>query len=379
MNSIVDISNVSCRLGDFYLDSINLQIYENEYLVLLGPTGAGKTVLLESLLGLNLPSEGSITLDGTDVTRFLPEERAIGYIPQDYALFPNMTVAENIGYGPSVRKYEKKRIAEKVSSLMNMLEISHLASRYPTSLSGGEKQRVAVGRALAVEPKVLLLDEPLSALDETRRSELAAEFKAIQRQSGATFVHVCHNLDEACEVADRVAIMAQGKIVQIGTVDEVLYRPECEFVARFTGSVNVFPVNSFSGDGKVCTLKDGTIISLSEPCDCLPPNDSLVAIRPEFVYPVSGNLASIENRFGQGIVLSGTILRTVRKVLVDEIFIKVYGRNGSSVWALSVPMSELPAGKDSYSGAHGGNGESLSFFVPYGKIRIVPLSLPGKR
>jgi len=387
MRPVVDISGVSCRLGEFYLDSIDLQVHENEYLVLLGPTGAGKTVLLESLLGIQFPSKGQIYLEGKDITRFLPEDRNIGYIPQDYALFPNMTVAENIGYGPTVRKLDKQKILEKVSSLMTLLEISHLSGRYPGTLSGGEKQRVAVGRALAVEPKVLLLDEPLSALDETRRSELAAEFKKIQRQSGATFVHVCHNLDEACEVADRVAIMAQGQIIQVGTIDEILYEPRCEFVARFTGSVNVFPVSHYRKDSKSCKLSDGTRLSvnlqsseLSEGVEFPSQSEAelFAAIRPEFIYPVDDNLSLLEEKFGEGIVLSGKIQRTVRKVLVDEIYVKVLcEKDLSSIWALSVPMSKLPAGIPISPGIHGGHGESLSFFIPASKIRIVPFSTVG--
>ena len=213
-------------------------------MVLLGPTGAGKTVLVECVVGLHEPSVGSIFVGDRNVVGLYPEERHVGYVPQDYALFPNMTVKKNLAYGLEARGMEPAEIEERTSRMMAMLGIEHLHYRYPLNLSGGEKQRVALGRALVTEPEILLLDEPLSALDENLRSELAAELRQIQRESGAIFLHVCHSFEEASDLADRIAIMKDGRIAQVGTIDEVLTQPTNLFVARFARTRNFMEGNA---------------------------------------------------------------------------------------------------------------------------------------
>jgi len=235
---VIQIEKLSIDLGEFHLRQIDLSIHDGEYMVLLGPTGVGKSVLVECIVGIYSPKAGRILIDGEDVTRLYPEERNVGYVPQDYALFPNMTVARNLAYGLKARKRPSAEIKDKVDAMMDLLSIAHLDYRLPLNLSGGEKQRVALGRALITEPRVLLLDEPLAALDENLRSELAAELRRIHRTLRGTFLHVCHSFDEAADVANRVAIMNDGRIVQVGTIDEVLARPSSLFVAQFTRTRN---------------------------------------------------------------------------------------------------------------------------------------------
>ncbi|MBN1596159.1 ABC transporter ATP-binding protein [candidate division FCPU426 bacterium] len=241
MNTL-EVENLGVRLGRFSLSGIHLSVRAGEYLVLLGPTGAGKTVLLECLLGLHGLETGSVRVRGRDVGRLPLEERGMAYVPQDYALFPHLTVAQNITYGLQVRKLPKEEIRRQTAAMMERLDIGHLAGRFPARLSGGEKQRTALGRALVTCPEIILLDEPLSALDENRCYEYARWLKQTQQDAGSTFLHVCHSFEEAACVADRVAVMNDhGVMVQIGTLDEIIDQPANRFVARFTLCRNILP------------------------------------------------------------------------------------------------------------------------------------------
>jgi len=231
---MIEIRDLNITLGEFDLRDVSLEIRSGEYLVLLGPTGAGKSVLVECIVGIHRQRSGSILVGDADITPLLIEERNIGYVPQDYALFPNLTVFENIAYGLRARKWPKAEVEREVEAMMQMLDVSHLAHRLPLNLSGGEKQRVALGRALVTKPQILLLDEPLSALDENTRYDLAMELRRIHKAVGGTFLHVCHNFQEASDLADRVAIMNSGRIVQVGAIDDILANPVNEFVSQFT-------------------------------------------------------------------------------------------------------------------------------------------------
>jgi len=237
---VLRIAGLAKRLGDFSLDGVNLTVADGEYFVILGPTGAGKTILLETLAGIYSPDAGTITLDGRDITCTDPKDRGIGMVYQDYMLFPHLTVGENIGFGLLQRKADPTRIRESVQETATLLGIGHLLERTTGTLSGGEQQRAAIARALALRPRVLLLDEPLSALDTLTRERLKRELKAIHRATDTTVVHITHHFEDICPLADRVAVMQDGRIVQTGTPDEVFRRPTTEFVAAFTGMENVY-------------------------------------------------------------------------------------------------------------------------------------------
>jgi len=223
-------------IGTFELRRLSIDIAEGEYFILLGPPGSGKTIFLECLCGLKKIRSGRIIIDGCDVTALEPRRRGIGYVPQDYALFPHLSVERNITFGLRVHGYAEMNIIETA----DLLGIRHLLSRSVDGLSGGEKQRVALARALVLKPKILLLDEPVCALDEVTRQQVCAQLSDIQRRLGLTTVHVSHNLEEAFSVADRAAILHDGLLQQVGTLDELLRRPNSEFVARFMRCENLF-------------------------------------------------------------------------------------------------------------------------------------------
>ncbi|MFN3762473.1 MAG: ABC transporter ATP-binding protein, partial [Anaerolineae bacterium] len=243
------VTDLWLDLGEFHLRGVHLEVIPGEYFVILGPTGAGKTVLLETIAGLHFPRRGHVFLNGEDVTHVPPERRSVGFVYQDYALFPHLSVAENIAFGLRLRGMGRKAIAARVDELARRLSIHHLLQRRPETLSGGEAQRVALARALAMEPAILLLDEPLSALDPPTREELQRELARLHRELGTTTLHVTHDFEEAVALADRIAVMHQGQIVQVGSPEEVFRRPESEWVARFVGVRNVFRGEILPGDG----------------------------------------------------------------------------------------------------------------------------------
>lgn len=251
-------------LQEFNLRQIDLAIAAGEYFVILGPTGAGKTVLLETIAGLHQPAKGGILLSGQDVTDVPPERRGIGFVYQDYALFPHLSVAENIAFGLKLRGVERKTIEERVASVGQLLDIAPLLHRRPETLSGGEAQRVALARALVVEPRLLLLDEPLSALDPEMREELQRELARLHRQLGTTTLHVTHDFEEAVALGDRIAVVNKGQIVQVGSPEDIFRKPDSEFVARFVGVKNIFKgeIHSAENGYKVLPLADDVEILL---------------------------------------------------------------------------------------------------------------------
>lgn len=212
----IRLDGVAFRIGEFELNNVSLEVAEGEYFVLTGPNGAGKTVLLKLIAGLYGPDAGEVYIKGERTTETPPWERNIGYVPQEYALFPNRTVERNIAFGLEVRKVEKETIKEKVRSDADLLGISHLLDRMPKGLSGGEQQKVALARALALRPAVLLLDEPVSAIDEESRDAICGELKALQQRTRITTVHVAHNRREAELVADRVGVLKDGAVSIVG-------------------------------------------------------------------------------------------------------------------------------------------------------------------
>jgi ABC-type sugar transport system ATPase subunit len=209
---MIEIDNLSLRAGRFHLEGLSLHVPQGQYAVLMGKTGSGKTTLLEAISGLKPVQGGTIRLLDQDVTRLKPAERGIGYVPQDLALFPTMTVREHLAFALIVRRWEDTRVVKRVAELSELLGLGRLLDRRPAGLSGGESQRVALGRALAYQPRILLLDEPLSALDEETREEMVVLLRSVQRCTGVTTLHVTHSRTEAHKLADRLLILHNGKI-----------------------------------------------------------------------------------------------------------------------------------------------------------------------
>lgn len=233
------IESLSITLGDFSIRDVSLEIRPNEYFIILGPTGAGKTVLLEVIAGIHVPEKGRIFLDGRDITSTEPRLRRIGMVYQDYMLFPHLTVRDNIAFGLRQRKMSPDEQATVVDEMCTLLEISHLAGRYPGTLSGGEQQRVALARALVLRPEILLLDEPMSALDSRTRERMRTELSRIRKLTGTTIVQITHHFEDAYALADRIAIMREGRIVQVGETSEVFLHPQDTFVAEFLAIGNI--------------------------------------------------------------------------------------------------------------------------------------------
>ena len=237
---MIRTQELTFRVGAFQLDRLTIDIATGKYFVLLGPPGAGKSIFLECLCGLRRVGSGRVFLDGRDVTHTEPRLRNIGYLPQDYALFPHLSVTQNIMFGLRSRHAGRKREHSRIEDITQLLGIQHLLCRRIAGLSGGEQQRVALARALVLQPKILLLDEPVCALDEAMRQEVCRQLLRVQRQLQLTVVHVSHNLEEAFSVADQAAILHEGRFQQIGPIDELLRRPNSEFVARFVRTENIF-------------------------------------------------------------------------------------------------------------------------------------------
>ncbi|GAA2699649.1 ABC transporter ATP-binding protein [Actinoplanes palleronii] len=219
---------------------VDLEIADGEFFSMLGPSGSGKTTVLRMIAGFELPTAGTVELGGRDVTRLAPFERDVNTVFQDYALFPHLSVQENVEYGLKVRKVPRKERRERAEQALASVRLTDFGRRRPAAMSGGQRQRVALARALVNRPKVLLLDEPLGALDLKLREQMQVELKAIQREVGITFVFVTHDQDEALTMSDRVAVFDGGKIVQVGSPEEVYERPASAFVAGFVGTSNVF-------------------------------------------------------------------------------------------------------------------------------------------
>jgi spermidine/putrescine ABC transporter ATP-binding subunit len=239
------------------LDGVSLDIRENEFFSLLGPSGSGKTTLLRMLAGFEEPTGGTITLEGQDISRVPPERRPVNLMFQSYALFPHMTVEGNIAYGLEMEKLPRAQIRARVDELLEMIQLSPLARRKPDQLSGGQKQRVALARSLAKRPKLLLLDEPLGALDKKLRGEMQLELKKLQHDFGITFIVVTHDQEEALVMSDRIAILRDGKLVQCAAPREVYEHPADRFAADFIGVMNFLPGSVRAG---AVALADGTAI-----------------------------------------------------------------------------------------------------------------------
>ena len=243
--------------GEAVLDNISLEISKGEFITLLGSSGCGKTTTLRIIAGLEQPDAGSVWLDGREVTGLEPNQRDVNTVFQNYALFPHMNVAENIGYGLKLKKVPKSEIRKKVSRMLELVQLEGYEKRKPSELSGGQKQRVAIARALVNNPKVLLLDEPLGALDLQLRRAMQIELKHLQKKLGITFIYITHDQEEAINMSDRIAVMRDGRIEQIGTPDEIYNHPKTSYVATFVGNANILHGVAESIQGQNAIVKIG--------------------------------------------------------------------------------------------------------------------------
>lgn len=310
---MIRIENLSKDLGEFFLRDVSLEIDDGEYFMVLGPTGAGKTILLETIAGIYRADSGRIYLDEQDITDIPPRERNIGMVYQDYTLFPFLTVEENIGFGLKSRRVSKREIKRRVDELANLMGVFHLLHRYPGTLSGGEQQRIAIARALIMEPKVLLLDEPLSALDTQTSERLRQELKNVHSIMNTTIIHVTHSFEEAFLLGNRLAVMNKGEIVQVGTPNEVFRKPESKFAAEFLGVGNLFQGESRIDSGIACIDVDGiNIVSAT-----LKPGSIHVSIRPEDILVSTKPIVSSARNSFKGKIASIVDVGTILKIAVD--------------------------------------------------------------
>jgi molybdenum ABC transporter ATP-binding protein len=295
---MIEFRGVSLALGAFALRAVSLTVKKGDYYFIIGPSGAGKTVLMEAIAGLHLPDAGEILIEGRDVSRIPPEKRRIALVYQDYSLFPHMTVEENIGFGLQMQKRPKEEIRKRVSELLNTFGIEHLKDRFPGTMSGGEQQRTAIARALASEPEILLLDEPFAALDPVTRERLMTDILRIHEEQGLTIVQVTHAREEILRMATRCAVIIDGRMVQEGPADQVFQTPESTVVARFVGMENILNgIVAASADGLASIdVGERRIIAVS---DAAPGTAAAVVFRAADVtlHLVDGEESTARNRF----------------------------------------------------------------------------------
>ncbi|TNC14494.1 ABC transporter ATP-binding protein [Methylobacterium terricola] len=303
--SQITLSHVSKRYGALTsVDDVSLEIRQGEFAAFLGPSGCGKTTTLRMIAGLTLASEGTIRFGSRDVTHLPPFLRNAGLVFQGYALFPHMSVAQNVAFGLEMRKVERAQAQARVMQALALVKLDHLADRLPRQLSGGQQQRVALARAIVYEPEVLLLDEPLSALDAKLRNEVRNDLRRLQSTLGLTTIFVTHDQDEALSVADRIVVMSAGKVEQIGTPREIYQRPATRFVAEFIGSTNLFPGRIEAG-GRFVTAGGE---SFAMPREGRRDGASTFAVRPEQIRLTKGATGEGDG-FGVPATVSGIVYR----------------------------------------------------------------------
>jgi putative spermidine/putrescine transport system ATP-binding protein len=277
------LDRIGQQFGDFFaLRDINLNVDGGEFVALLGPSGCGKSTLLRIISGFIRQTHGRVLFDQSVVDDLSPGARGVGIVFQNYALFPHMTVAENVAYGLQARRWPRGKIAARVAEMLALVHMSEFSGRKPRQLSGGQQQRVALARCLAIDPKVLLLDEPFAALDKSLRLDMQIEVKRLQRESGVTTILVTHDQEEALSLADRIAVMSHGRIEQVSAPTEVYDRPQTLFVNQFVGTTNVLHgnVSAVPGGARV-TVAQGASLELGAASRFAPGTDVVVCIRPE--------------------------------------------------------------------------------------------------
>lgn len=354
MNQMVELRNVTKRFAGFTaVSDINLAVRAGEFLTLLGPSGCGKTTLLRMISGFETPTEGSVWLSGEDVTRLPPYRRNVNQVFQSYALFPHLTVEENMAFGLKMQKLPKAEIATRVKAATELVSLGGMEQRKPAQLSGGQRQRVALARALVCQPKVLLLDEPLSALDAKLRHLMQVELKRLQKKLGITFVFVTHDQEEALTMSDRIAIVNRGRIEQLGESSEIYHSPQTSFVANFIGQANILEATLMADEGNFSRLRLVGDVELLVPSEARlsEMKKLLISIRPEKVHlqktrPAGVNVfeAGVEDELFKGPIdqlelrTSGGLELTV--VVANESATQECFHRGEKVWC-SVHPSDI--------------------------------------
>lgn len=302
--SRLSIQNVTKYFGtDKVLDQLNLDVEKGEFVTLLGPSGCGKSTLLRCISGLSVMEEGAIMLEGRDISADLPKDRGVGMVFQSYELFPNMTVYDNIAFGLKMHKMPKAAIRQRVDEMIQIIDLPNKINAYPHELSGGQQQRVALARSMAIQPKVMLMDEPLSALDAKIRRNLRVELRSIQKKLGMTTVFVTHDQEEALTMSDRICVMYKGKIVQMGTPEEIYTHPQTEFVARFIGNYNILSLEELK-------LWNGNTNLAGKQFAVRPESIQLHALQEEMAEPIQCFEAEC-------VIVEATVLGNIMRYVVD--------------------------------------------------------------
>jgi putative spermidine/putrescine transport system ATP-binding protein len=317
--SFLKVDGICKRYGELHaLESISLDVARGEFLTLLGPSGSGKSTLLSVLAGFIKPDHGGVYLDGNDITHLPPEARRFGVVPQGYGLFPHLTVYENIAFPLRVRRTDKRRLESRVNEVIELLQIGGLGNRLPKNLSGGQQQRVALARALSFEPDLLLLDEPMSALDAALRRDLQAELVRLHRQVGTTFIYVTHDQQEALALSDRVVVLNRGRTEQIGSPRAIYDQPASRFVAGFLGKNNLLKAVVLGGpDGRPQIQWNGTRVGAAPGPVPLAAGPCVLAVRPESITMTeAGSRAPNADGRIRGKVVSQTFLGASVDILV---------------------------------------------------------------
>jgi spermidine/putrescine transport system ATP-binding protein len=346
------------------LENVELGVRDGEFITILGPSGSGKTTILRIVGGFTQPSSGAVLLDGRDITGLPINRRPFNTVFQDYALFPHMTVAGNVAYGLRVRGRSRREIAKRVCEVLALVHLSELADRHPAQLSGGQRQRVALARAIICQPRLILLDEPLAALDVELRKQMQLFLKEIQREIRTTFLFVTHDQEEAIAIADRICVMNFGRILQLGTPHEVYYRPRSEFVARFFGDNNLIQGTLAQGDGQrrwietpigliLCNI-DGQPEIAAAPVG----RSAFAVFRPESIQPRLTNSATLDENRARGRIARSSFggPSTIAEVELD-------GRVGTVAARISMPSR--------VGGALFAPGERVELSWPVEECRLV--------
>jgi putative spermidine/putrescine transport system ATP-binding protein len=338
--AFIELVDIVKRFGRHAaVDSFSLRVEEGEFVSFLGGSGCGKTTTLRMIAGFETPTSGRILIKGSDVVQMPPNRRGVGMVFQNYALFPNMTAAQNIGFGLKVTGRPPAERDRRVGEMLALIHMEDFRDRHPHQMSGGQQQRVALARALAIQPSVLLLDEPLSALDAKIRIRLRAEIRAIQRKLGITTIYVTHDQEEALSISDRICVMKDGRIEQVGAPSEIYNRPATAFVASFIGSSNVLrAVVVDPARGKV-TL-DGQEISASGPLSGMPGREVRLTIRPESIALHNG-IPSNNHLRGtlSNVVFLGSIVRLVISTGQAELLMDTFNNPHLALPALGSPVT----------------------------------------